>query len=193
MDRFISDIHFGHKNCLAFDNRPFSTPEENDEVIINNWNKVVNIDDTTYILGDISHCNVTKTIEKLKQLNGNKVLVIGNHDRKFLKNKDFRYCFINISDYMELDIENGKKLILSHYPEPCFNGQFRGNIHLYGHTHNSQQWHMIEYFKRLQEEERGEGTCNMYNVGVMMPWMDYTPRSLVEIIDDYNSYNKEGD
>lgn len=192
MDRFIADIHFGGKYVMAYDNRPFSTVEENDEVTISNWNEVVNIDDTTYILGDISDYNVTKTIEVLKQLNGNKVLVVGNHDKKFLRNKIFRDCFINIADYMELDIENDKKLILSHYPIPCFNNQFRGSYHFYGHVHTSQQWNMIEYLKRIQEEQRGEGTCNMYNVGCMMPWMSYVPRTFAEIVDGYNKYNKEG-
>lgn len=183
MDRFIADLHFGHKNILAYDNRPFSTAEENDETIISHWNNAVNIDDHTYILGDISHYNVTKTIEILKKLNGTKTLITGNHCRKFLKNKDFRDAFIEICDYKELDIENGKKLILCHYPMLCFNGQFRGNIHLYAHVHNTQQWNMVEYFKRISEEERGDGTCRMYNCGCMLDYMSYTPRSLQEILD----------
>lgn len=51
---FISDLHFGHKNCLSFDNRPFKSIEENDETIIKNWNNTVKIDDDIYLLGDIS-------------------------------------------------------------------------------------------------------------------------------------------
>ena len=63
MNFYISDLHFGHKNALSFDNRPFTTIEEHDNLIINNWNEVVNIDDDVYILGDISWYNVSKTIE----------------------------------------------------------------------------------------------------------------------------------
>src|SRR5574344_1862525 len=31
MTFYIADLHLGHKNVLRFDNRPFSTIEENDE------------------------------------------------------------------------------------------------------------------------------------------------------------------
>lgn len=54
MDYFISDLHFGHKNVLAFDNRPFDNIEQHDNALIRNWNNAVNIDDDVYILGDIS-------------------------------------------------------------------------------------------------------------------------------------------
>lgn len=170
---------------MAYDNRPFSTIEENDNAIINNWNEVVNIDDDVYILGDLSYHNVTETTKIINQLNGNKHLVVGNHDQKFLRNKLFRDAFVEICDYKELDIENGKKLILCHYPIPTFNGQFRGNYHFYGHVHNTEQWNMIEYFKRMQEEKRGVGTCNMINVGCMMPYINYCPKTFTEIVDAY--------
>ena len=184
MNYFIADIHFGHQNALAYDNRPFTSVEANDAAIISNWNNVVNIDDYVYILGDISYHNVTKTIEILKKLNGHKILVVGNHDQKFLKNNQFRNEFIEICYYKELDIEGGNKLILSHYPIVAFNGQFRGGIHLYGHVHNSQQWNMVEHFKRISEEERGAGTCRMFNVGCMLDYMKFTPRTLDEILKE---------
>lgn len=54
MNYYISDLHIGHTNALAFDARPFKTIEENDETIKNNWNSVVGLDDDVYLLGDIS-------------------------------------------------------------------------------------------------------------------------------------------
>ena len=102
MNYFISDLHFGHKNCLSFDNRPFKSIEENDEVIIKNWNNTVGIDDEVYLLGDISWYNATKTIEIFNNLNGRIHLIKGNHDSKLLKNRELQSRFCEITDYKEI-------------------------------------------------------------------------------------------
>ena len=52
MNFYISDLHIGHANCLAFDNRPFKDVEEMNSEIIKRWNAVVSNDDHIYILGD---------------------------------------------------------------------------------------------------------------------------------------------
>ena len=63
-----------------------------------------------------------------------------------------------------------------------------GSFHLYGHVHNSFEWNMMEHDKYLMEELYTT-PCQMFNVGAMMPWMDYTPRTLDEIIAA-NSHNE---
>lgn len=60
---FTSDLHFGHKNIIRFDNRPFFSVEEMDKTLIENWNRKVSADDTVYVLGDISWYNDEKTTE----------------------------------------------------------------------------------------------------------------------------------
>ena len=53
-DWFCSDWHLGHKNIIKLSNRPFSSIEQHDETIINNYNKVVNREDNVYFLGDLA-------------------------------------------------------------------------------------------------------------------------------------------
>ena len=183
MNFYIADLHFGHKNALSFDNRPFTDIEDNDKFIINNWNETVNIDDDVYILGDISWYNVTKTIEIVKQLNGNKHLIVGNHDSNFLKNKDFRHCFVEIADYKELFLDKDKSIVLSHYPIPCFKNHYYGWYHLYGHVHDGFEYKMMQHVKSEMTNLYNK-PCNMYNIGCMLPYMNYTPRTLDHIIKE---------
>lgn len=179
---YISDLHFGHKNCLAYDNRKFKDIETHDQFIMDKWNQTVNIDDDVYILGDVSWHNVTKTIDILNNLNGNKHLIIGNHDKKFLRNKDFRDQFVEVADYKEIVLDDREKngIVLCHYPIPCFNHHYYGWYHLYGHVHNSFEWGMMEHDKYLMSELYNV-PCRMYNVGAMLWYMNYTPKTLDQI------------
>lgn len=56
-----SDLHFGHKNIIKYENRPFKDIEEMDKAIIELWNKTVKKDDKIYILGDFSWYKGEKT------------------------------------------------------------------------------------------------------------------------------------
>ena len=184
---YIADLHFGHTNALSYDNRPFTTIEENDAALIKNWNNKVGIDDDIWILGDISWHGAMKTIEIFNQLNGTKHLCIGNHDKKLLKNKDVQALFCEIVDYKEIE-DSDKFVVLSHYPIPCFNRHYYGAIHLYGHVHNSFEWNMMQHIK-LEMKELYDKPCNMYNVGCMVPYMNFTPGTLEEIIDWGDAYD----
>lgn len=179
MKRFyIADMHFGHANCLAFDNRPFTSVEEMDAELIRRWNSVVSPGDIVYVLGDMFWCKSSVAVPILQQLNGQKFLIKGNHDR--CGDGAFAKQFVKITDYLEVEDE-GRHVVLCHYPIPCFKNHFYGWYHLYGHVHNSFEYNMMEYHKRLMTELYSK-PCLMYNVGVMMPWMYYTPRTLDEIL-----------
>lgn len=182
MNYFIGDVHVGHKNSLSFDNRPWTDIEKHDQEIMRRWNSVVGMEDTVYILGDISWYNSTKTIEYYKQLNGLKVLVRGNHDHKILKNRELQSLFMEICDYKELDLGNGKGLVLCHYPIPCFKNHYYGWYHFYAHVHNSWEENMMQHACR-EMEELYNVPCNMFNVGVMKDYMGYTPRTFEEIVN----------
>lgn len=182
MNFYISDLHFGHQNILGFDNRPFYSVEENDNAIINNWNSVVDFNDDVYILGDISWYNSTDTISILQQLNGNKHLIIGNHDKKLLKNPKLRNEFVEICDYKEITFDDGTGLILCHYPIIAFKNHYYNWWHFYGHTHNTWENKLVDEAVAKSVSISGR-PCNMINVGCMMEWMQYTPKTFTEIIE----------
>lgn len=183
---YLADWHYGHANVLAFDHRPFRTAEEMNYALVENWNRVVSDEDAVYILGDMFWVSAQKAIPILDTLRGEKFLIKGNHDR--IGNHEFQKRFQQITDYLEIKDQN-RNVVLSHYPTPCFKNHFYGWYHLYGHVHNSFESHMMEHDRFLMEELYGT-PCNMYNVGVMMPWIGYTPRTLDEIVSGYSKLHK---
>lgn len=175
---YIADWHYSHVNAIRFDNRPYNDVYEMNEDLIRRWNSVVGEDDTVYILGDMFWCSPVQAIPVLDQLKGKKVLIKGNHDR--YHNHEFKNKFEEIVDYLEIE-DNGRRVVLCHYPIPCFKNHYYGWYHLYGHVHSSFEWNMMESIKREMKELYGK-PCEMYNVGVMMDYIKFTPRTLDEII-----------
>lgn len=191
MNYYISDLHLGHTNVLHFDHRPFKTIEEMTEKVIENWNKAVSPSDTVYVLGDMFWRAAAKPLETLPMLNGKKYLIRGNHDKS---HGEWKY-YENVMDYADIvdfaeDGVTGRRVILCHYPIPCFNGHMYGAYHLYGHVHASQEYNVIEQTRKTLENmvynDGKKHPCNMYNVGCMLPYMNYTPKTLDEIIAGYN-------
>ncbi|MBW4606355.1 MAG: metallophosphoesterase family protein [Hassallia sp. WJT32-NPBG1] len=135
---FTSDTHFGHKNILKYTSRPFSSIEEMDEVLIENWNSKVASDDEVYHLGDVGLYSPGKLRKILDKLNGKIYLIRGNHDESAQTCKD---RFEWIKDYYELlmpdsDGYQGKQLIiLFHYAMRVWQASHYGSYHLYGHSH----------------------------------------------------------
>lgn len=184
MNYYIADWHYDHANIVHFDNRPFKTCEEMNRELIRRWNSVVKAGDSVYVLGDMFWCKGDEAVRVLKQLAGNKYLVKGNHDR--CHDSTFVKSFGSIKDYMEVE-DNGRKIVLSHYPIPCFKNHFYGWYHLYGHVHTSFEHNMMMHDKYLMEELYTK-QCKMYNVGAMLPYINYTPRTLDSIVYDGELY-----
>lgn len=184
---YISDWHYGHKNVLGFDNRPFTSIEQMNEELICRWNSVVSDGDLVYILGDMFWCTPKIATPIMDQLNGQKILIKGNHDR--WHDSKFDKLFVKIDEYIEIEDE-GRKVVLCHYPIPCFKNHFYGWIHLYGHVHNSFEWNMMEH-QRFLMEELYDRQCSMINVGSMMPWINYTPRTLDEVLTGYDTWREQ--
>ena len=73
---------------MNFEQRPFSSVEEMNIEYIKRWNNKIKKGDEVYILGDLSFYKGEKTNEILKQLNGQKFLIEGNHDNMYLSDKN---------------------------------------------------------------------------------------------------------
>jgi len=130
----ISDTHFGHANILTFKNengspvRLFASLEDMNETMIDNWNKTVGKEDKVYHLGDVLFTKRWLDLI-LPRLNGNKVLIKGNHDT--LKLSQYQQYFKDVRAYWILD-----KFVLSHIPiHPESLSRWKANIH--GHLHGN--------------------------------------------------------
>lgn len=170
----ISDTHFGHLGVCQFLNsdgtklRPFDNVEEMDEVLVNNWNSVVRPQDKVYHMGDVVINR--KALRILSRLNGEKVLIKGNHD------------IFRIDEYLEYfkDVRGTHKLdsyILSHIPiHPESIARWAsGNIH--GHLH-SNKVKLINQYKQEVDDDR--------YICVSVEQINYTPISYEELKSKHN-------
>ncbi len=193
MNYYIADTHFGHKNVIRFDGRPFSDEEEMEKVMVANWNNAVSDEDMVYILGDFCWKSAKEWLRILNKLRGSKVLIRGNHDLKDMP-AELAECFVDIRDYMEIE-DGSRRVIMCHYPIPFYKKSHGKRSHmLCGHVHNTEENTSLEYLCRHLREnrelaEKPDSPLNrgqIYNVGTMMPWMNYTPRTLNEIVEGWN-------
>lgn len=136
---FTSDIHFGHEWILNFNSRPFATVEEMDEALICNWNATVPTDGLTFVLGDIANVKPNRLIALFEQLNGDKILIRGNHDDDY-SDEVLKTIFIEIHDLLYLRVYDNHEdkynyMVLCHYPMIDWQNSFRGVWQLFGHVH----------------------------------------------------------
>ena len=192
---YISDLHFGHRRMLmpdGFDRRPFPSLEAMHETLKTRWNDQVANTDDVYILGDLSWRADDAAVAWIAQLQGRKHLVVGNHD--ILTDVRFRQLFEEIVPYKEVEDHIGGapyRVVLSHYPLMFWNHQHMERwggglqrhwaVHLYGHVHASREEGLYQSFLARLNTVHGI-RCVARNVGCMMPWMDYSPRALGEIL-----------
>ena len=139
------------------------------------WNKRAQPDDIVYILGDFCHRSEKEPSWYLKRLKGHKILIVGNHDGKLLKNQVALSYFDRVEDMME--VEDGENhLCLCHYPIAEWNGYFRKSWHVYGHIHNKTPKNGYAY-KMMKDYY---ANLPAYNCGVDV--CEFEPRTLDELI-----------
>ena len=181
----VSDTHFGHeKTCTVFKRedgsplRPFSCAEEMDEEMIKRWNERVRPNDKVYHLGDVVINR--KYLHVLGRLNGDKVLIRGNHD--IFKLEDYTTYFRDVRGY---DVKNG--MILSHIPVHVESlGRFGVNIHGHLHANRVKKIRGVDV-KTGEMLYSTEIDPRYHNVCVEMT--DFAPISLEEV---YERIRNEG-
>lgn len=132
---FTSDTHFGHANIIKLCNRPFKDVEEMNEKLIENWNKVVSEDGTVFHLGDFAFGGSGLWNSVIPRLNGQIYLIIGNHDRKNLR-QGYMGKFADVLPQMQIQIEK-RSIYLNHYPFLCYGRNDADAVwQLFGHVHS---------------------------------------------------------
>lgn len=115
--------------------RPWSTPDEMDEALIDNWNAKVDPRDTVWHLGDVApYAKPERLLELRKRLNGHIHLVMGNHDDNFplpILSAVFDMVF---PGHVATKFD-GKMVVLCHYRMMVWKNSHHKSWHLYGHSH----------------------------------------------------------
>lgn len=153
----ISDTHFNHSNIIRYCNRPFSSLEEMNDTIVQNWNNTVKDGDIVYHLGDVYFNKHHPWMLEKGVLKGRKRLILGNHDDgkdQVLLNSFQKICMWRMFP------EFG--LLLTHVPvhESTLNHKCPVNIH--GHIHNNKS-----------PDKRYKNVC--------VEWTNYTPINIEEL------------
>jgi len=140
----ISDTHFSHSNILTFKDkdgtkiRPeFSTVTEMDEYMLEQWNSTVKPTDHVIHVGDVIFGNPDLYNRILGKLNGEKTLIMGNHDHDA---KYFQPWFKNIKSILSTRNYFEKDLVFSHYPlmDRSFKYGTREALNIHGHIHTDK-------------------------------------------------------
>lgn len=172
---FISDTHFGHEApCTTFKRedgsplRNFSCAAECDQFMEEQWNKTVGPNDKVYHLGDIAMpSSKAKSLHILNRLNGEKVLIRGNHDQFDLK--DYARYFKDVRGSHQFD-----GMLLTHIPvhEQSL-GRWGFNVH--GHLHARRVALVDHYIKGNSLRIDPRYFC------ASVEQINYTPISLEEV------------
>lgn len=147
----FSDPHYNHKNiCRGVTNwrmpdgsvpeaqtRDFKDLDKMNARIVDNINDCVDQKDVLICLGDWSFGGFESITEFWNRLICKNIyLILGNHDHHIENNRDdIQKLFLEVGHYATLEIEDGYKFRLMHYPISSWDGLRKGVIHLHGHCH----------------------------------------------------------
>ena len=176
----VSDTHFGHVGVCRFTRkdgvtklRPWDSPEEMDEAMIEAWNKTVRPTDKVYHLGDVVINR--KALKTLGRLNGDKVLIKGNHD--IFRLDEYLEYFRDVRAY---HVMNG--MILSHIPVSR-DSLYRFGTNIHGHTHANRVMKPISVDAKTGEIKYSETEYDPLYHCVCVEQTDFRPILFEDVIN----------
>ena len=133
---FCADHHLYHEGVLRFFKadgvtplRVFDSVTHMNEYIIYKHNLVVRPQDKVYFLGDVMCSKKAPQLELLGRMNGEKILIKGNHD--YLSLNAYQKFFKDVRSVYAID-----GMLLSHIP--IHPGSLsRWDINVHGHCHSN--------------------------------------------------------
>lgn len=145
---FSGDFHLGHANVIRYSNRPWIMVNEMNDGLIERWNALVGKNDSVYFLGDFCLTSKIELVDEwFGRLNGQWRIIIGNHDKgwlkKFdkLKNKD-KIKWVKHYAERTFVVDGVKyKFVLCHFPMLFWHNSHHGSIMLHGHSHGNANSH----------------------------------------------------
>lgn len=185
---YVADLHLRHRTMPKFEAAvpvPWAVPatvEERDEVIIRNWNATISKNDTVWLLGDVAYAPEAEFISLMRKLNGHKRIVMGNHDKSWMwrLNETHKGDVVSVCDYAKVS-DDGRKVVLSHYPIAFWDGQHKGAYHVYGHVHGTDEERLFQEFGKSLVEAGHLPEFRAVNAGIMVT--GYVPKTLDQLIE----------
>ena len=131
---FTSDLHAHHNKIIEICKRPTTPEEHNDWLVKEVINKYVQRKHSLYILGDVSMAKKSEAEKFIDRLNGNKHLILGNHDKQIHNSTKFSEI-TQIKDFTYSKERLNIHIVLCHFPLASWNRKIYGSFNLFGHCH----------------------------------------------------------
>jgi hypothetical protein len=204
----FSDPHYNHKNiCRGTTNwrmpdgsipekqtRDFRDLERMNAAIVDSINDCAKQEDILICLGDWSFGGFESITEFWNRLICKNIyLILGNHDHHIENNRDdIQKLFLEVGHYATLEMEDGHKFRLMHYPIVSWDGLRKGVIHLHGHCHLPTEKRFGEG-KRMDVGMDGHPEFRPYNVRrEIIPTMQKRPIGSELGSDDHHTDDLKG-
>lgn len=134
---FVSDTHFSHSNIIRYAGRPFQSVDEMNMKLVENWNELVEPQDTVFFLGDFGLGSTDSLTSLCAQLRGYKICIRGNHDGTPAKMHKIGFSLVLESAFIKIGCHPVELIHIPSQPAPS-------HFQLHGHVHEKRPNRLID-------------------------------------------------